>query len=93
MKQQLNEIRRMQQLAGLINEMDGMMGGMHGEDDFIKATLNAIRKKYPDLIANRDYDALGAAIERDFPMLRSDLVIQDIFDDGPPEELSTPPNL
>jgi len=67
-------------------EMDGMMGGMHGEDDFIKAILDAMRKKYPDLIANRDYDALGAAIERDFPKLRSDLVIQDIFDDVMEEE-------
>lgn len=92
MKTQLNEeFKRMQKLAG-INEIEGMMGGMHGEDDFIQTILHTIHKKYPDLIANRDYDALGIAIEKDFPMLRSDLVLQDIFGNDTPEELSTHPN-
>ena len=84
-KQILNEeFLRMQKLAG-INEIEGMMGGMHGEDDFIKSILDIIHKKYSKLIADRDYNALGAAIEKDFPMLRSDLVIQDIFGNDTPE--------
>lgn len=92
MKQYINEVRRMQQLAGILNEDKGMMGGMHGEKDFMDSIINAIKKEYPSLIANRDYDALGAAIEKDFPMLRSDLVLQHIFGSDTPEELSTPPN-
>jgi hypothetical protein len=84
-KQILNEeFLRMQKLAG-INEIEGMMGGMHGEDDFVKSILDIIHKKYSKLIADRDYNALGAAIEKDFPMLRSDLVIQDIFGNDTPE--------
>jgi len=90
-KQILNEeFLRMQKLAG-ISEIEEMMGGMHGEDDFIKSILDIIYKKYSKLIADRDYNALGAAIEKDFPMLRSDLVIQDIFGNDTPEEFSTPP--
>lgn len=93
MKKQIlsEEFKRMQKLAG-INEIEGMMGGMHGEDDFTTSILNFISKKYSDLISSRNYDALGAAIEKDFPMLRSDLVLQDIFGNDTPEELSTPPN-
>jgi len=91
MKQQLNEVKRMQQLAG-INEIKGMMGGMHGEDNFMESILSIIRDKYPKLIASRNYDDLGLAIEKDFPMLRADLILQAIFGSDTPEELSTPPN-
>jgi hypothetical protein len=94
MKQQLNETKRMQQLAGIIKEDRNMemMGEMHSEEDFMAPVINYITKKYSSLIANKDYDALGAAIEKDFPSLRSDLVLQTIFGNDTPEELSTPPS-
>jgi hypothetical protein len=85
------EFKRMQKLAGL-NEVEGMSGGMHGEDDFKASIVSHIKEKYPNLVNNREYDKLGAIIEKDFPSLRSDLILQDIFGDDTPEELSTPPN-
>jgi uncharacterized membrane protein YheB (UPF0754 family) len=91
MKQQLNETKRMQQLAGIIKEARNMEE-MHGEEDFMAPVINYITKKYSSLITNKDYDALGAAIEKDFPSLRSDLVLQTIFGNDTPEELSTPPS-
>ena len=54
--------------------------------------LEIIKEKYSNLVNNREYDKLGAIIEKDFPSLRSDLILQDIFGDDTPEELSTPPN-
>jgi actin-like ATPase involved in cell morphogenesis len=58
--------------------VEGMMSGMHGEDDFQTAIVNYIKEKYSNLVNNKEYDKLGAIIEKDFPSLRSDLILQEI---------------
>ena len=79
MKQQINEIRRMQQLAGL-NENMGMMGGMHGENDFMNAIFSFIEKNYSNLIQSEEWDELKSKIEQDFPSLDSEAILSDIKD-------------
>jgi hypothetical protein len=49
---------------------------MHGEDDFVAAVVSSIEKRYGDLIERKDWTALEAEIEREWPSLDAKLVVQ-----------------
>ena len=55
--------------------------------DFINAINQTKADLFKEPLANKDYDALKTAIETDYPMLRSDLVLQSIFGSNIPKDL------
>lgn len=49
---------------------------MHGEDDFVAAVVSSIERNHGDLIESKDWTALEAEIEREWPSLDATLVVQ-----------------
>jgi len=71
-----------------LQESIGMMGGMHGEDDFNNAVSQSIYSEYKNLINSKNWEELKKKIEQEYPSLDAELVTQ-FFSDNLQENKET----